>query len=110
MSELTNTAKMREALKGNARFRKLPEGHKTKLFQGIGKICESLNDDVIAEVFFNPKTLKLDKESLIRPLIRVLDILDAHREISIDLIDGLLRYEQTGLGKIDSAAAAAELD
>jgi hypothetical protein len=110
MSELTDIASMRQALKGNARFRELPEGRKAKLFQGIGKICESLNDDVIAEVFSNRKTLKRDKESLIGPLKRVLHILDAHREISIDLIDGLLRYEQTRLGKIDSAAAVAELD
>ena len=60
-----------------------------------------LKHDVIAEVFSNRKTLKRDKKSLIGPLKRVLHILDAHREISIDLIDGLLRYEQTGLGKID---------
>ena len=35
MSELTDIARMREALKGNARFRELPEGRKAKLFQGM---------------------------------------------------------------------------
>jgi hypothetical protein len=110
MSKPTDIARMREALRGNARFRELPEAHKAKLFQGIGKIRESLNNDLAAERFSDPKRLKRDKESLIRPLKRILQILDAHREISIDLIDGLLRSEQTGSGKIDSAAAAAELD
>ena len=110
MSELTDIARMREALKGSARFRELPEGRKAKLFQGMGKICESLNDDLVAECFSDRKSLKRDKESLIGPLKRILQILHAHREISIDLIDGLLRYEQTELGKINSAAAVAELE
>ena len=95
MSEPTDIPRMREALKGNARFRALPEGHKAKLFQGMGKICEWLNDDVFAEDFSNRNSLKHDK-SLIGPLKRILLILHAHREISIDLIDGLLRFEKTG--------------
>ena len=110
MSEPTDIPRMREALKGNARFRALPEGHKAKLFQGMGKICEWLNDDVFAEDFSNRNSLKHDKESLIGPFKRILLILHAHREISIDLIDGLLRFEKTGLGKVNSAAAVAELD
>jgi hypothetical protein len=109
VSEPTDIARMREALKGTARFRELPEGRKAKLFQGMGKICESLNDDVVAEDFSHRNSLKHDKESLVGPLKRILHILHAHREISIDLVDGLLRYE-SGLGKIDSAAAVAELD
>ena len=110
MSEPSDVARMRKALKGNARFRELPEGHKAKLFQGMGKIYEWLNDDVVAEDFISQKSLKRDKKSLILPLKRILHILHAHREISIDLIDGLLCYEQTGLGKIDSAATVSELD
>jgi hypothetical protein len=109
VSKPTDIARMREALKGTARFRELPEGRKAKLFQGMGKICESLNDDVVAEDFSNRNSLKHDKESLVGPLKRILHILHAHREISIDLVDGLFRYE-SGLGKIDSAAAVAELD
>jgi hypothetical protein len=110
MSEPIDIARMREALKGTARFRELPEGRKAKLFQGMGKIREWLSDDVVAEDFSNRNSLKRDKESLIGPLKRILPILHAHREISIDLIDGLSRLEQTGLGKVDSAAAVAELD
>ena len=109
MSNPTDIARMRAALKGTARFRELPKGRKAKLFEGMGEICELLNDDAVAECFSNRKSLKRDKEGLIRPLKRILLILDAHREISIDLVDGLLRYE-SGLGKIASAAAVAELD
>lgn len=109
MSEPTDIARMRDALKGKARFRELPKGRKAKLFQGMGEICELLNDDVVAECFSNRKSLKHDKISLIGPLKRILHILHVRREISIDLIDGLLRCE-SGSGKINSAAVVAELD
>ena len=61
MSEPTDIARMREALKGTARFRELPEGRKAKLFQGLGKICEWLNGDVFAEDFSNRQVLSAIK-------------------------------------------------
>jgi hypothetical protein len=106
MSEPSDIVRVREALKRHARFRRLPEGRKIKLFQGMVKIREWLNDDVVAEEFSAPKRLRSDKKALIKPLGHILQILDGHREISLDLIDCLSRYEQSGT--LD--AAVTELD
>ena len=113
MSEPSDIVRVREELKRHARFRGLPEVRKVKLFQGMRKIRERLNDDLFAEDFSAPKRLKHDKKALIKPLGRILQILDAHREISPDLIDCLSRNEQSGSGKTDTAtinAAVTELD
>jgi hypothetical protein len=105
MSEPSDIVRVREALKRHARFRGLPQSRKVELFRGMGKIHEWLNNDVVAEDFSDAKRLKSDKRALIKPLGRILQILDAHREISPDLIDCLSRHEQSGSG-----AAVTELD
>jgi hypothetical protein len=106
MSEPGDIVRVREALKCNVRFRRLPEGRKIKLFQGMGKIREWLNDDIAAEDFSAPKRLRADKRALVKPLGRILQILDGHREISPDLIDCLSRYEQSESGKANTLGAA----
>ena len=104
MSEPSDIVRVREELKRHARFRGLPEARKDKLFQGMRRIREWLNDDLVAEDFTDPKRLKRDKKALIKPLGRILQILGAHQEISLDLIDCLSRHEQSGSGKTDTAA------
>ena len=48
MSEPSDIVRVREELKRHARFRGLPEARKVKLFQGMRKIREWLNDDLLA--------------------------------------------------------------